>query len=77
MLGPAARPASCRTLRFRRLRTRSYRPQTNGEAERFIRTLRSDSPIAGSRADGHGMMLERNNEETPGVLERWVAERLG
>jgi hypothetical protein len=31
--------AACRTLRVRHLRTRAYRPQTNGKAERFIRTL--------------------------------------
>jgi len=31
--------AACRTLGIRHLRTRAYRPQTNGKAERFIRTL--------------------------------------
>jgi transposase InsO family protein len=30
---------ACRTLGIRHLRTRVYRPQTNGKAERFIRTL--------------------------------------
>jgi transposase InsO family protein len=30
---------TCRTLGLRHLRTRPYRPQTNGKAERFIRTL--------------------------------------
>jgi transposase InsO family protein len=30
---------ACRTLNIRHLRTRAYRPQTNGKAERFIRTL--------------------------------------
>jgi transposase InsO family protein len=30
---------ACRTLRIRHLRSRPYRPQTNGKAERFIRTL--------------------------------------
>jgi transposase InsO family protein len=30
---------ACRTLGIRHLRTRPYRPQTNGKAERFIRTL--------------------------------------
>lgn len=30
---------ACRLLRIRHLRTRPYRPQTNGKAERFIRTL--------------------------------------
>jgi transposase InsO family protein len=32
---------ACRTLRIGHLRTRAYRPQTNGKAERFIRTLLS------------------------------------
>jgi transposase InsO family protein len=32
---------ACRTLGIRHLRTRPYRPQTNGKAERFIRTLLS------------------------------------
>jgi transposase InsO family protein len=30
---------ACRALAVRHLRTRPYRPQTNGKAERFIRTL--------------------------------------
>src|SRR4029077_9872561 len=29
----------CRSLGIRHIRTRPYRPQTNGKAERFIRTL--------------------------------------
>jgi transposase InsO family protein len=30
---------ACRTLNLRHLRTRPYRPRTNGKAERFIRTM--------------------------------------
>jgi transposase InsO family protein len=30
---------ACRRLGIKHLRTRPYRPQTNGKAERFIRTL--------------------------------------
>jgi transposase InsO family protein/transposase len=30
---------ACRALRIKHLRTRPYRPQTNGKAERFIRTM--------------------------------------
>src|SRR5690242_10963350 len=30
---------ACRALRIRHLRTRPYHPQTNGKAERFIRTM--------------------------------------
>jgi transposase InsO family protein len=41
--GPAYRSAlhaiACRQLGIRHLRTRPYRPQTNGKAERFIRTM--------------------------------------
>jgi transposase InsO family protein len=32
---------ACRALGIRHLRTRAYRPQTNGKAERFIRTMRA------------------------------------
>jgi len=42
---------ACRRLRIRHLRTRPYRPQTNGKAERFIRTLLAGwayGPIYGS-----------------------------
>jgi transposase InsO family protein len=35
----AVHAIACRTLGIRHLRTRAYRPQTNGKAERFIRTL--------------------------------------
>ena len=34
-----AHAIACRRLKIRHLRTRPYRPQTNGKAERFIRTL--------------------------------------
>jgi transposase InsO family protein len=41
--GPAYRATihavACRTMGIRHLRTRPYRPQTNGKAERFIRTM--------------------------------------
>jgi transposase InsO family protein len=30
---------ACRSMGIRHLRTRAYRPQTNGKAERFIRTM--------------------------------------
>jgi transposase InsO family protein len=42
---------ACKALSVRHLRTRPYRPQTNGKAERFIRTLLSGwayGPIYGS-----------------------------
>lgn len=41
--GPAyvsiAHAVACRTLGIRHIRTRPYRPRTNGKAERFIRTM--------------------------------------
>ena len=33
--------AACRELEIRHLRTRPYRPRTNGKAERFIKTLQN------------------------------------
>jgi len=34
-----AHALACKALRIRHLRTRPYRPRTNGKAERFIRTM--------------------------------------
>ena len=45
---------ACRRLGIKHLRTRPYRPQTNGKAERFIRTLLAGwayGPIYGSSRD--------------------------
>jgi len=39
---------ACRALRIRHLRTRPYRPRTNGKAERFIRTMLGGWPTAPS-----------------------------
>ncbi len=39
---------ACRALGIRHLRTRPYRPQTNGKAERFIRTMLGGAPTARS-----------------------------
>jgi transposase InsO family protein len=42
---------TCRRLKLKHLRTRPYRPQTNGKAERFIRTMLAGwayGPIYGS-----------------------------
>jgi Integrase core domain len=45
---------ACRTLGIRHLRTRPYRPHTNGKAERFIRTMLGEwayGAIYGSSAE--------------------------
>jgi transposase InsO family protein len=49
-----AHALACRLLGLRHLRTRPYRPQTNGKAERFIRTMLAGwayGPIYGSSAE--------------------------
>jgi transposase InsO family protein len=54
---------ACRTLSIRHLRTKPYRPQTNGKAERFIRTL------LGGWAYG---ALYRNSTERTAALDGWI-----
>jgi len=54
---------SCRTLGIRHLRTRPRRPQTNGKAERFIRTLL------------HGWAygaIYRSSHERKAALDGWL-----
>jgi transposase InsO family protein len=61
---------ACRTLRIKHLRTRPYRPQTNGKAERFIRTM------LGGRA--YGAIYHDSSERTaalPGWLELYNSRR--
>jgi transposase InsO family protein len=55
---------ACRAMGIRHLRTRPYRPQTNGKAERFIRTM------LGGWAYG---ALYRNSHERTAALDAWVA----
>jgi transposase InsO family protein len=43
--------AVCRALGLRHLRTRPYRPRTNGKAERFIRTLLAEWAYAATYRD--------------------------
>lgn len=43
--------AACRELGLRHLRTRPYRPRTNGKAERFIRTLLTEWAYAATYRD--------------------------
>ena len=54
---------ACRALGIRHLRTRPRRPQTNGKAERFIRTL------LGGWAYG---ALYRNSQERTAALDAWL-----
>ena len=54
---------ACRALGIRHLRTRPYRPQTNGKAERFIRTL------LGGWADG---AIYRDSHERNAALGGWL-----
>jgi transposase InsO family protein/transposase len=65
--GPAYRSTihalACRTLGITHRRTRPYRPQTNGKAERFIRTL-----IAGWN-DG---AIYNTSRERTGALDAWL-----
>jgi transposase InsO family protein len=54
---------ACRRLGIRHLRTRPYRPQTNGKAERFIRTM-----LAGW---AYGAIYGSSKERTA-ALDGWV-----
>jgi len=54
---------ACRTLGIRHLRTRPYRPQTNGKAERFIRTM-----LAGW---AYGAIYRSSSERTT-ALDGWL-----
>ena len=65
-----AHALACRVLGLRHLRTRPYRPQTNGKAERFIRTM------LGEWAYGaiYGSSSERK-AALPGFLWRYNFKR--
>jgi transposase InsO family protein len=53
----------CRLLGIRHLRTRPYRPQTNGKAERFIRTMLSGWAYGA---------IYRNSAERTAALSGWL-----
>ena len=59
----AVHALSCRALGVRHLRTRPYRPRTNGKAERFIRTL-----LAGW---AYGAIYRSSSERTA-ALDGWL-----
>jgi transposase InsO family protein len=54
---------ACRALGLRHLRTRPYRPQTNGKAERFIRTMLAEWAYAA---------IYRNSDERSAALDGWL-----
>src|SRR3989442_1161793 len=54
---------ACRALGLRHLRTRPYRPQTNGKAERFIRTMLGEW--------AYGAIYGTSSERTA-ALEGWL-----
>jgi transposase InsO family protein len=58
-----AHALACRRLGMKHLRTRPYRPQTNGKAERFIRTL-----LAGW---AYGAVYRSSHERTA-ALDGWL-----
>jgi transposase len=66
----AVHALACRSLRIKHIRTRPYRPQTNGKAERFIRTMLREwayAAVFGSSAD--------RARALPGWLERYNFRR--
>ena len=54
---------ACRRLGIRHLRTRPYRPQTNGKAERFIRTMLHEWAYAA---------IYRSSKERTTALDGWL-----
>jgi transposase InsO family protein len=54
---------ACRALGVRHLRTRPYRPQTNGKAERFIRTMLSGWAYGA---------IYRSSDERTAALDGWL-----
>jgi transposase InsO family protein len=66
-----AHAAACRALGLRHIRTRPYRPRTNGKAERFIRTMLNECLYAaiyqdsGQREQALQTWVNRYNERRP------------
>ena len=60
----AAHAFACRALGIKHLRTRPYRPQTNGKAERFIRTMLQGWAYAA---------IYRCSSERTAALDGWLS----
>jgi len=58
-----AHAVACRRLGIKHLRTRPYRPQTNGKAERFIRTLLTGWAYGA---------IYRSSHERTAALDGWI-----
>jgi transposase InsO family protein len=61
---------ACRALGIQHLRTRPYRPRTNGKAERFIRTL-----LAGSAYGAVYRDSQQRRQALPGWLDYYNRRR--
>jgi transposase InsO family protein len=59
-----AHAIACRTLGVRHLRTRPHRPQTNGKAERFIRTMLTSWAYSGT--------IYGSSRERTAALDGWL-----
>jgi transposase InsO family protein len=55
---------ACRAMKIRHIRTRPYRPRTNGKAERFIRTM-----LAGAVYNG---IVYRDSAERAAAIAGWL-----
>ena len=60
----AVHAVACRTLGIRHLRTRPRRPQTNGKAERFIRTMLGGWAYSGA--------IYASSAERTAALDGWI-----
>ncbi len=69
---------ACRALGIRHLRTRPYRPQTNGKAERFIRTMLGGWAYGAIYRNSTERTAALDAAHTRGSLRRQVpGDRLG
>jgi transposase InsO family protein len=72
--GPAYRATihalACKALQIKHLRTRPYRPRTNGKAERFIRTLLAGWAYGAIYRDSH-----ERRAALPGWLDYYTRQR--